>query len=254
MKELLGREIERKDVDLLLHKEGGSLHARLVCTLQAMGDDPPQLRIAFTDVSELKRSEEEIRRGVTQFQALLDAVPAAVYLTRDPLSKQMETNRFGAELMKLPLDANVSMTPGPEAASLDFKVMRGGKELAPDELPVQVAAARGIEVRDYEFDLVWGSSSIRHLLGNATPLLDESGRPAGAVGAFVDITARKRAEEEKEAAWTFARLTLDALHEEVCVLDDSGTILFTNAAWRAFAAANQGTPDHVLEGANYLAV
>jgi two-component sensor histidine kinase len=36
------------------------------------------------------------------------------------------------------------------------------------------------------------------LLGNATPLRDSEGRPYGAVAAFVDITARKKAEEQRD--------------------------------------------------------
>ena len=85
-------------------------------------------------------------------------------------------------------------------------------------------------------------NSARSATSSATRRPSGNGRgPAtGAVGAFVDITGLKRAEAGRAAAWTFAHLTLDALCDEVCVLDEKGTILFTNTAWRAFAAANHG--------------
>ena len=38
----------------------------------------------------------------------------------------------------------------------------------------------------------------RYLLGNATPLRDAEGNPCGAVAAFVDITDRKKAEEQRD--------------------------------------------------------
>ncbi|HKI35705.1 MAG TPA: PAS domain S-box protein [Gemmataceae bacterium] len=51
-----------------------------------------------------------------------------------------------------------------------------------------------------------------------------------------------------------ARGTIDALSARLCVLDQSGTILAVNAAWRAFAEASPPVPGNVCEGANYLQV
>jgi len=47
--------------------------------------------------------------------------------------------------------------------------------------------------------------------------------------------------------------SLDALPGEVCVLDAGATVVMTNAAWRAFAAAHAGAGLGVSEGANFLA-
>jgi CRP-like cAMP-binding protein len=47
--------------------------------------------------------------------------------------------------------------------------------------------------------------------------------------------------------------SLDALPGELCVLDAGATVVMTNAAWRAFAAAHAGAGLGVGEGANFLA-
>lgn len=47
--------------------------------------------------------------------------------------------------------------------------------------------------------------------------------------------------------------TLDTLPLNIAVLDTDGTILFTNRAWREFAAAEGGVDDHRELGTNYLA-
>ncbi len=47
--------------------------------------------------------------------------------------------------------------------------------------------------------------------------------------------------------------TLDAMPGEVCVLDSVGTVVITNKAWRAFAAARAGAGLGVREGVNFLA-
>ncbi len=58
--------------------------------------------------------------------------------------------------------------------------------------------------------------------------------------------------EKIEAAWRFAAATLDAMPGQVCVLDENGVILSTNAAWREFARANGASPERVSEGVSYL--
>lgn len=47
--------------------------------------------------------------------------------------------------------------------------------------------------------------------------------------------------------------TLDALSEHVAVLDEFGTVVAVNRAWRDFAAANAPTTQGLVEGANYFA-
>ncbi len=50
------------------------------------------------------------------------------------------------------------------------------------------------------------------------------------------------------------RAALDVLQGHFCILDETGTIIFVNRAWREFAAANPPIRTEVCEGANYLEV
>jgi two-component sensor histidine kinase len=76
-------------------------------------------------------------------------------------------------------------------------VIANGRVLAPEELPVQ-RAAHGEEVRNWEQETRFDDGSTRYLFGNATPLRNADGEPCGAVAAFVDITDRKKAEEQRQ--------------------------------------------------------
>lgn len=69
-----------------------------------------------------------------------------------------------------------------------------------------------------------------------------------------DITERKRAEAQLQAAERFAQATIDALAEHLCVLDEEGVILAVNRAWRQFAEANPPVPANYGIGVNYLAL
>jgi PAS domain S-box-containing protein len=146
-------------------------------------------------VGRLHRVRVAAAMRARELQALLDAVPAAVFITRDPEARTMETNPFGATLMKVTPPANVSKSAAPGERPTSFRAMKDGVEIPHEELPVQVAA-KGKAVKDYEFDLVTVDGTARHLIGNAAPLLTEAGALAGAVGAFMDITAHRDAHEE----------------------------------------------------------
>jgi signal transduction histidine kinase len=62
------------------------------------------------------------------------------------------------------------------------------------------------------------------------------------------------APRDGDAAEALVRSALDALSAHVAVLDETGTIIAVNRAWRDFATAgNYAEPDHGI-GANYLAV
>ncbi|HET7272787.1 MAG TPA: PAS domain-containing protein [Rubrobacter sp.] len=48
--------------------------------------------------------------------------------------------------------------------------------------------------------------------------------------------------------------TLDSLSAHIAILDETGEIIAVNDAWRTFAEANDGDPERVSEGVNYLEV
>ncbi len=154
------------------------------------------------DISGLKRAEEALRQSearvrthAAELEAVLDAVPAAVFVSLDPECRHMIGSRRTYEIVGLPPGSNVSISaPEGEKAST-VRIMKNDREVPPHEHPVKMAAATGKAVRNSEFDLLSADGSRRNLLGDAVPLLSEDGRPRGAVGAFLDITERKAAEE-----------------------------------------------------------
>ncbi|MDB6071954.1 MAG: Blue-light-activated protein, partial [Verrucomicrobiales bacterium] len=69
-----------------------------------------------------------------------------------------------------------------------------------------------------------------------------------------DISGRKAAEAAIHDASIFAQSTIDALSAKLCVLDENGYLLATNAAWKRFGE-NNSPPGHAPGvGLNYLKV
>jgi PAS domain-containing protein len=141
-----------------------------------------------------KCAEESVireRRRAAGLEALMEAVPATIFVAIDPECRTIFGSGWTYDLLRLPQGSNLSMSAPGDERQTRFRAMKDGVEIPPDDLPMQKAAATGQPMEQVEFDLVFDDGTVRHLLGNAVPLRDENGRTHGAVGAFIDITGQK---------------------------------------------------------------
>ncbi len=126
-----------------------------------------------------------------ELQAVLDAVPAGIWIARDPSYRTVQANRAATAWMRIPEGGNSSKS---EPSLLRFEIFdKDGLPIPNEELPLR-RAARGEVVTDYEFDWRFSDGERRFLYGNAAPLRDPDGNIVGGVAAFIDITGRKLAE------------------------------------------------------------
>ncbi len=154
-----------------------------------------------TDITSRKAAEQRIvqlnhdlNRRIAELQTLLDVLPVGIGVAHDPRCDRITVNPAGARMLNIPLDANASKS-APGGEQLPFTVLRNGNVVPAEELPMQVAAARGTAVQDVELDVIHEAGTVVNLLEYASPLFDESGKVRGCLGVFVDITARKKAEQ-----------------------------------------------------------
>ncbi len=159
-----------------------------------------QLRL---EAGERRKAEEEVRRlnadlknKVAELQTLLDVAPVAIGIAHDKECKQISTNPAFARLLRLGPEQNASLG-APTEAPTHFRVWKDGRELGTHELPLQRAASENVALRDFEEDVVFEDGSRVTLLSSAVPLHDHAGAVRGAIGAFMDITARKHAQQER---------------------------------------------------------
>ncbi len=161
--------------------------------------------VAARDVTEHKRAEEALhlsrereRARAAELEALMDAVPALIWISHDPECRQMTGNRYGYDFLGIEPGGNIStITSHEEQAAQSYTFVKDGRPIPPSELPVQIATMTGKPVRDLTFDMVIDDGRIINLLGNVNPLLDANGKPSGAIAAFIDITNQRRLEMEQ---------------------------------------------------------
>ncbi|HVS64233.1 MAG TPA: PAS domain S-box protein [Thermoanaerobaculia bacterium] len=152
------------------------------------------------DITQRKRSEEALRDSrerererVRELDAVLRTTPVAIMIAHDPGCEVVTGNPTAHELHRLAEGENLSAaSAAPDR--LPFFEDRKGEPLRSEEMPLRIAASRGIEVRDVELDLVFEEGARRHIYGNAAPLRAADGTPVGAVAAFMDITALEEAQ------------------------------------------------------------
>ncbi|MBK8640333.1 MAG: PAS domain S-box protein [Chromatiaceae bacterium] len=182
-------------------------------------------------VGELAQARRLADRRAAELEAVLHAVPAAVWIAHDADCRHISGNRTADDWLRLPSGAEASLTARDGERPTHFKVQRHGRDLPGDELPVQ-QAARGLEVRDFEMEIVLADGRVRTLFGNATPLRDAEGRPCGSVAAFVDISERKQMEGALRHQVQLKHHYLDTVQSIIVALDAEGRISMINRKGR----------------------
>jgi PAS domain S-box-containing protein len=76
----------------------------------------------------------------------------------------------------------------------------------------------------------------------------------GVIVTWRDVTERVKYQQNLLGAEELARSTLDGLSAHIAIIDQDGTILAVNQAWRDFSAENGGDAEETNEGANYFLV
>jgi len=182
---------------------------------------------------ELAQNEQALREAsalerarAAQLEAIMEAVPAVVWIAHDAEARNVTGNQIASDILRMPQDANLSKSAPDGQAPQHFRVYKNGRELKAEELPLQLSAATGKPVRNFEELIVFDDGTELYLFGNVTPLLDDSGRPAGAVGAFLDITNRVIIEQalqysEQRYRNLFESITEGFLLQEI-IFDEQG--------------------------------
>jgi PAS domain S-box-containing protein len=210
------REVRTMLLDILWHQDAEGRERR---------------RISLTDISDLKRTQEELiqvneqlREAKEQLQALFEAAPLAIGVFDDQgrmLQINPATERiFGwsqAEQQGRQPRSMPSATPE-ESLTILQRMLQG-------------ESFTGFEIKQQRKDGTLIDASL-----SAAPLYDAQGKFRGFIGLAEDITERKKLEEEGR---TQAKV-LENMAEGVAVTDHRGKILYTNPAFDAMFGYEKG--------------
>jgi PAS domain S-box-containing protein len=208
------------------------------------------------DITERKQAEQALRNSEEKFRQLAENIQEVFWMM----------NAAGTEILYIspayeriwgPKSENPLSRPSDWMNNIhaDYRVM------SHDTFMRQLNG----ESTDFEYIAVAPDGKEKWIRNRAFPVRDERGELIKIAGIAEDITARKQAEQALRDSEELVQSTMDALSSHICVLDETGTIIAVNRAWREFAEANgpkncgealdaDEWRSRVGEGANYVDV
>ena len=184
-----------------------------------------------TDISDQIAAEEKIRHLNSQLQqrlaeleAIMQVLPVGVAVSHEPSCDTITGNAALNQMLGTDLGSNISQN-GAGSNTLAYRFYQDGRELPAHDLPLQRSASTGEQLGSMEVEIRHKDGSSSYLLASASPLRDSAGAVRGAVGAFFDVTGRKRLEDLLRERADLLELATEA----IIVRDLKGHLLFWNS-------------------------
>jgi PAS domain S-box-containing protein len=169
---------------------------------------------------QLRQLNEQLQQRVAELESIMQVLPVGVAVAHGAECEVITGNAALGEM----LGSGLGGESLHEAA-----LSHNGEPLPPDELPLRQAARDGLPTGMLELEVSHSEGTPHFLLASASPLFDEGGSVRGAVGAFFDVTERRRMDD---ALRERAEL-LELASEAIMVRDGNGAIRFWNAGAEA---------------------
>ncbi|MBD2356337.1 PAS domain S-box protein [Tolypothrix sp. FACHB-123] len=219
----------------LLRRDGTRVPIWISATQWLDGEND---HIAFAiDLTEQKQAEAVIQQlnhdlanRVSELQTLFEIIPVGIAIATDPDCLQMQSNAYLRQLLGVSGGRNVSKSAPPQEQP-PYRTFRNGQEVAAADLPMQMAARLGVDVRDAEFEILLADGTVCQMLAYATPLRDEQQQIRGCIGAFVDITERHQTAAALKASQQRYQELAEAMPQMVWTADVTGAVNYWNQRW-----------------------
>jgi PAS domain S-box-containing protein len=202
------RERVRSAVGVPLMVEGrvlGVLHVGTSYPRAFGEDDAALLRLASDRIAlaidharlfeAALEAREQAEAASARLRAMLEVLPVGVDLA-DASGAVIQRNAAGVALWGE--DDLVVEDIERYGERVGWRV-ESGEQLSGEAWPLLRALLRGETTVNEELAIATGDGRSRTVIGNAAPVRDDAGRIAGAVSAMVDITERKRLEDERDS-------------------------------------------------------
>jgi two-component system, cell cycle sensor histidine kinase and response regulator CckA len=141
-----------------------------------------------------ERLSSDLNLRVAELEGLLRVIPIGIAIADNPDCEVIRINPALSRMLGMEASKVTSYSAN-DAWRRAIRVNRDGREISIREGVVQTAADTGQVVEPCEMEVVWPDGRRLIMLASAAPVSDTNGLVRGAVGAFVDITDRRRMDE-----------------------------------------------------------
>jgi PAS domain S-box-containing protein len=193
--------------------------------IHVSGGQPSRMLGAMLDVSERRQAERALRRSEARHRALVEQIPAIVYTA-------FPEEPGGTAYMNPQVEATLGFTP--EELISDPSLWRErlhpeDRERVREEFRDLARGARGPSLQT-EYRMVARDGRVVWLRDHAALVWDEARQARFLQGVMLDVTARKRAEEELARSRRYFRALIENTSDLVSVVEADGTIRYQSPA------------------------
>ena len=238
----------------------------ILVTLAGQSSAAPWLRAGFDDVLRLPLSKQDLLVRLATFLRLGRFSDNLLLESEQRYRATFDLAPVG--ITQLGLDGCIALA-NPAFLAL---VGRTGLQLDGDALVDLVIAQDALQLRTAIDQLVHGTARTiapfdLRFIGprgsHGTPVwtvvsmrtaTDAAGSPSHLIAVIEDISVRKQTEHALRESENLIKATIDALSDQICVVDQNGALITANRAWRNFVTENSGGDEIGWVKRNYLNV
>jgi PAS domain S-box-containing protein len=215
--------------DVFIRKDGTFFD--VIYTVAPLRDDGGKITglvVVFSDVTERKRTEDQLRRVAAFDEAALKCLGEGLY-TLDLNGLLTSMNPAAEELFGW----SFAELRGKKMHDVVHHLHRDGRPFPACECAVLQVLSDGQPLKNQEDVFIRKDGAFFDVIHSIAPLRDEDGKVAGLVVVFKDITERKRAQEAlRESEERFGGIVTSAM-DAIIALDNGQNIILFNAAAEA---------------------
>ena len=180
------------------------------------------------DITERKQADHAARESEERYRTLFDSAPMAVFVC-DRNAVILQYNARAVELWGREPTCGVEKHCGSTRLWLP-----DGTLLPHDQSPVLDALRTGVPAHNVEVFIERPDGSRLPVLVNFAAITNARGEVTGAITSFIDITERKRAEEELRQAEKRLRFVMDSMPQKIFTAKPNGDVDYFNPIWTEF--------------------
>jgi PAS domain S-box-containing protein len=230
------------------HKEGRAIWVQE--DIRILRDDlgePKEAITAWTDITERKQAESELKEREALLNKIFDLLPIGLWFA-DEKGKLLRGNPMGVKIW-----GAEPLVPVDEYGVFKARRLPSGEEIAPEDWALAHSIREGITIADEMLEIDAFDGEKRIIYNYTAPIRDDDNKVTGAIVMNRDVTQQYLAEQALRESEARLRMVIESASDAIIFQDRSGVILTWNQeAERIFGVSEAEVVGHPSTSREWL--
>jgi PAS domain S-box-containing protein len=205
------------------HKDGHAIWVQE--DIRILRDDlgePKEAITAWTDITERKQAERELREQKELLDKIFDLLPIGLWLA-DENGKLLRGNPMGVKIW-----GAEPLVPVDEYGVFKARRLPSGEEITPEDWALAHSIREGVTITDELLEIDAFDGETRIIYNYTAPIKDDDNKVTGAIVMNRDVTQQYQAEQALRESEARLRMVIASASEAIILQDRTGVILTWN--------------------------